>query len=97
MIDLSNTELILTLTSVTPREDRERIETREQVLMSRQVIGLFSKALDDDPITDAECRELYIAVYDQIATMMARAVTIIKSGLSRSEWEDAGRPELGKL
>lgn len=95
MIDLSNTELILTLTSVTPRESRERIETRQQVLMTNVAIQLFSRVLDHDQLSMEEWGELQFAIYEQVAAMMRRVAETIQSDLSRTEWEAAGRPELG--
>lgn len=95
MIDLSNTELILTLTSVTPRDGRERIETRQQVLMTNVAIQLFSRVLDHDQLSMEEWGELQFAIYEQVAAMMRRVAETIQSDLSRTEWEAAGRPELG--
>lgn len=92
MIDLTNSELILTLTSVTPRDNRERIETREQRLLSRRAIELFTK-LTNEGLSDAEMGTLMQAVYTDVHVMLKRVAQTIESGMSKTEWEAAGRPD----
>lgn len=97
MTTLDNTELLLTLTTITGRgSDREPIYTSEQISISPMARFFLNQALNDiDPTKRDDARiPAKENVFRDVWDLIRHANAVVASDLSEAEWVAAGEPDL---